>query len=75
MVQWKDIRRIKMKFVLLNLNQEGSFRKYKKEAIKAAEELLYEDTVIEQLNNSKSEPEIIRIMLTARHNNNWDRFA
>lgn len=53
---------------VLNLNSEKEFRRYQKECIQAAEELLYGKEVIAALKEAKSEPELIRIMKNARHN-------
>lgn len=53
---------------VLNLNSERDFRRYQKECIQAAEELLYGKEVIAALKDAKSEPELIRIMKNARHN-------
>lgn len=40
---------------------------YKRQAIKAAKNLLYGDKVIEKIKNAKTEGEIDRIMKAARH--------
>lgn len=40
----------------------------KKEAIKAAEQLRYSDSVVERIKKAKNEPEITRILATARKN-------
>lgn len=53
---------------VLNLNSERDFRRYQKECIQAAKELLYGKEVITALEEAKSEPELIRIMKNARHN-------
>ena len=54
-------------FSKLELNQEKIFQKYKAECLVAAKELYYGDEVLEQIRNSKTEPELIRIMINARH--------
>lgn len=41
---------------------------YRKDAIKAAKDFYYGDEVIKQLKAAKSETEIERIMINARHN-------
>lgn len=40
----------------------------KKEAIKAAKQLGYSDNVVKRIKQAKNEPEITRILITARHN-------
>lgn len=40
----------------------------KKEAIKAAEQLRYSDSVVERIKKAKNESEITRILATARKN-------
>lgn len=45
-----------------------NLRVSKKEAIKAAEQLRYSDSVVERIKKAKNEPEITRILATARKN-------
>ena len=54
-------------FLKLELKQEKIFQNYKAECIVAAKELHYSDEVLEKIRNSKTEPELIRIMINARH--------
>ena len=56
------------RITVLNLNSDRDFRRYQKECIQAADELLYAKEVIAALKEAKSEPELIRIMKNARHN-------
>ena len=44
----------------------ASFKEYKKQAKTAAKDLCYDDEVIKQINNAKTEQEITQIMRTAR---------
>ena len=48
-------------------NNNETFKSYKSEAIKAAIELGYDVDVIEKLNKAKTDGEIQRLMITARH--------
>lgn len=48
------------------LNVQGSIKPYKKEALKAAKELRYPDSVKKDIENAKTEYEISRIMKNYR---------
>ena len=48
-------------------NNNETFKAYKSEAIKAAIELEYDVNVIEKLNKAKTDGEIQRLMIAARH--------
>ena len=48
-------------------NNNDTFKAYKSEAIKAAIDLEYHTEVIEKLNKAKTDGEIQRIMIAARH--------
>ena len=56
-----------MIITVLEKNQEKIFQNYKKECLTAAYELFYGDEVLEKIRNSETEPELIRIMIAARH--------
>lgn len=43
------------------------FKTYQKDAIRAAEELMYGDKIIARLEKAKTEGEVCRIMATARN--------
>ena len=46
---------------------DEEFKTYKKDAVKAAEELRYGDNVVNRIKAAKTEAEIQRVMVTARH--------
>lgn len=46
----------------------SELRSAKREAVKAAEQLRYSDDVVERIKKAKNEPEIFRILATARKN-------
>lgn len=46
---------------------DEEFKTYKKDAVKAAEELRYGDNVVNRIKATKTEAEIQRIMTTERH--------
>ena len=46
---------------------DEEFKTYKKDAVKAAEELRYGDNVVNRIKVAKTEAEIQRIMTTERH--------
>lgn len=46
---------------------DEEFKTYKKDAVKAAEELRYGDNVVNRIKAAKTEAEIQRIMTTERH--------
>ena len=48
-------------------NNNDTFKAYKSEAIKAAEDLEYGTEILEKLENAKTDGEIQRIMVSARH--------
>lgn len=48
-------------------NNNETFKTYKSEAIKAGIELGYDIDVIEKLNKAKTDGEIQRLMIAARH--------
>lgn len=48
-------------------NNNETFKAYKNEAIKAAIDLGYDVDVIEKLNKAKTDGEIQRLMIAARH--------
>lgn len=48
-------------------NNNETFKAYKSEAIRAAIELGYDVDVIEKLNKAKTDGEIQRLMIIARH--------
>ena len=49
-----------------------SFKKKKKDSIKAAEDLRYGKKVIDKLKAAKTEAEVTNILKTARLTKNWD---
>lgn len=52
---------------IVKTNEETSRDIYRKEAAKAARQLGYGSKVVDQIKNAKSEAEIKKIMVTARH--------
>ena len=48
-------------------NNNDTFKAYKSEAIKAAKDLGYGTEILEKLENAKTDGEIQRLMIAARH--------